>query len=145
MTPKVISGGKIFDNRGSVQFNNNFSFKNIKRFYIVHNYAKNFVRAWHGHLKEEKYIICIKGTFQISAVKLDNIKNPTKKNKIYNFYLNENDNKFLHIPKKYVNGTMSLEANSKLLIYSTSSLSESLRDDYRYNSKYWDPWKIDER
>ena len=40
---------------------------------------------------------------------------------------------------------MSLEANSKLLIYSTSSLSESLRDDYRYNSKYWDPWKINER
>ena len=95
MTPKVISGGKIFDNRGSVQFNNTLILKILSDF-IVHNYAKNFVRAW--TFKEEKYIICIKGTFQISAVKLDNIKTPVK-NKIYNFYLNENDNKFLYIPK----------------------------------------------
>ena len=113
--------------------------------YIVHNYSNNFVRAWHGHLREEKYITCIKGTFQISAVKLDNVKNPNKKNKIHTFYLNENDNKFLNIPKKYANGTMSLEKNSKILIFSTSSLSESLRDDYRYDSKYWDPWIINER
>tara|TARA_B110000238_G_C16131019_1_gene441432 strand:- start:580 stop:1017 length:438 start_codon:yes stop_codon:yes gene_type:complete len=145
MIPKIIEGNRIFDNRGSVQFNNDLKFQKIKRFYVVHNYSKNFVRAWHGHLKEEKYISCTKGTFQISAVQLDNIKKPGKKNKIFSFIVNENDNKFVHIPKGYANGTMSFEDNSKLLIFSTSDLNESINDDYRYESTYWDPWIIHER
>ena len=145
MIPKIIEGNRIFDNRGSVQFNNDLKFQKIKRFYVVHNYSKNFVRAWHGHLKEEKYISCTKGTFQISAVQLDKIKKPGKKNKIFSFIVNENDNKFIHIPKGYANGTMSFEDNSKLLIFSTSDLNESINDDYRYESTYWDPWIIHER
>jgi len=72
MSPKLITGNRIFDNRGSLRFSNDLSFKNIKRFYTVHNYNKNFIRAWHGHINEEKYIGCIKGTFQVSAVKIDN-------------------------------------------------------------------------
>ena len=86
MKPKLINGNRIYDNRGSLRFSNKLNFKNIKRFYIVHNYRKNFIRAWHGHLKEEKYIGCIKGTFQISAVKIDGTKNPSKKNKVFNFF-----------------------------------------------------------
>ena len=81
MEPKIISGNRIYDNRGSVRFNNNLEFKNLKRFYTVHNYSKNFIRAWHGHLKEEKLIGCIKGTFQVSAVKINNKKNQIKKTK----------------------------------------------------------------
>ena len=86
MEPKLISGRRIYDNRGSLRFSNDLKFKGIKRFYMVHNYNKNFIRAWHGHLKEEKFIGCIKGTFQVSAVKLDDIKKPNKKNKVYNFF-----------------------------------------------------------
>ena len=47
MDPKIISGNRIFDNRGSLIFNNNLKFDNIKRFYIVHNYSKNFI--WKKH------------------------------------------------------------------------------------------------
>ena len=54
MGPKLINGNRIFDNRGSLRFSNELSFKNIKRFYIVHNYAKILSRAWHGHMYEEK-------------------------------------------------------------------------------------------
>ena len=107
--------------------------------------AKNFIRAWHGHLKEEKYIGCIKGTFQISAVKIDNEKKPSKKNKIFNFILNKSDSDFVHIPKGFANGSMSLEDDSELLIFSTSSLSESLKDDFRFDAKYWNPWDINFR
>ena len=145
MDPKLINGNRIYDNRGSLRFSNELEFKKIKRFYMVHNYNKNFVRAWHGHLNEEKYIGCIKGTFQISAVRIDNIKRPNKKNKIHNFYLNKNNNNFVYIPKGYANGSMSLEENSELLIFSTSSINESLKDDIRYNSEYWNPWKINHR
>ena len=65
-----------------------------------------------------------------------------KKNKIFNFYLNQNDNNFLFIPKGYANGSMSLEENSELLIFSTSTLKESINDDFRYEANYWNPWKI---
>lgn len=145
MTPKIINGNRIFDNRGSLEFNNLISFKKIKRFYIVHNYSKNFIRAWHGHLKEEKIISCIRGTFQVSAVKIDNIHKPKKKNKIFSFFLNSNDTNYVHIPAGYANGSMSFEDNSKLLIYSSSTLNESLKDDYRFDPRYWNPWNINER
>ena len=145
MRPKIILGNRIFDNRGSVRFNNKLLFKNIKRFYTVHNYNNNFIRAWHGHFNEEKFIGCIKGTFQISAVKIDNKDNPSKKNKIYSFILNCSDSGFVHIPKGFANGSMSLEENSELLIFSTSTLKESLKDDIRYDPKYWDPWVVKQR
>ena len=32
--------------------------------------------------------------------------------------------------------SMSLEANSELLIFSTSTLKESLKDDIRYDANY---------
>ena len=145
MNPKLITGNRIFDNRGSLRFSNDLSFKNIKRFYTVHNYNKNFIRAWHGHLNEEKYIGCIKGTFQVSAVKIDNIKKPNKKNEIYNYFLNDSNNNFVHVPKGFANGSMSLEEISELLILSTSSIDESLNDDIRYDAEYWNPWKINNR
>ena len=145
MEPKLITGNRIFDNRGSVRFNNNLIFKDVKRFYTVHNYQKNFIRAWHGHFKEEKFIGCIKGTFQISAVKIENKKKPNKKNKIFTYYLNQSNNDFVYIPKGFANGSMSLEDNSELLIFSTSTIQDSLKDDYRFSPKYWNPWRINER
>lgn len=145
MDPKIITGNRIFDNRGSVRFNNNLNFKNIKRFYTVHNYQKNFIRAWHGHFKEEKFIGCIKGTFQVSAVKIDRKDKPNKKNKVFSYILNQSNNDFIHIPKGFANGSMSLEDNSELLIFSTSTVKDSLKDDFRYDYLYWDPWSINQR
>ena len=145
MQPSIIKGNRVYDNRGFLRFCNDFKFKNIKRFYTVSNYSKNFIRAWHGHLEEEKYICCIKGTFQVSAVKIDNVKNPNKNNKVFNYYLNKSNNDLIHIPKGYANGSMSLEDNSELMIFSTSSLEESLNDDFRYEFDYWNPWKIIQR
>ena len=59
--------------------------------------------------------------------------------------MNKSDSNFIHIPKGYANGSMSLEANSELLIFSTSTLKESLKDDIRYDANYWNPWKIENR
>lgn len=145
MDPKIITGNRIFDNRGSVRFNNNINFKNIKRFYTVHNYQKNFIRAWHGHFKEEKFIGCIRGTFQVSAVKIDRKDKPNKKNKVFSFILNQSNNDFVHIPKGFANGSMSLEDNSELLIFSTFTVKDSLKDDFRYDYLYWNPWSINHR
>ena len=40
---------------------------------------------------------------------------------------------------------IEVEDNSELLIFSTSSISESLKDDIRYEYKYWNPWNIKSR
>ena len=52
---------------------------------------------------------------------------------------------FYIFQRGYANGSMSLQSNSELLIFSTLSLKESIKDDYRYDYDYWDPWKISNR
>ena len=119
--------------------------KMLRDFTLFTITKKNFIRAWHGHFKEEKFIGCIKGTFQISAVKINNKNKPNKKNRIFSYFLNQSNNDFVYIPKGFANGSMSLEDNSELLIFSTSKVEDSLKDDYRFDPKYWNPWIINER
>lgn len=140
--PILIKGDTIFDNRGSVKFCNKITLHEIRRFYIINNYNKNFIRAWHGHFKEAKYITCIKGAFQVSCVKLTDKKKPSRKESVQTWYLSERKKEILYIPPKYANGTMSLIDNSELLVLSNSSLKESIKDDYRYPVDYWNPWVI---
>ena len=145
MRPKLIKGKLFVDNRGKVAFNNNFNFKKIKRFYVVQNHAKNFVRAWHGHKKEAKYIMCLIGHAQLCAIKIDNFNKPSKKLKIEKWFLSDSSTDIVYIPPGYANGFMSLTDNTKLIIFSTSTLKQSLKDDYRYPSRYWDVWKVEEK
>ena len=60
--PKIISGGLAVDDRGVVSFINDFNFSNVKRFYQVENHRQGFIRAWHGHKKEGKYVYVCQGS-----------------------------------------------------------------------------------
>ena len=136
--PKLFKGGISTDKRGSVSFNNNLKFeKKIKRFYLVENFKKNFARAWHGHKIEEKFILCIKGRAKVSAVKINNFTNPSKKFKPFHFILDSKIPNVVHVPAGYANGSKSLSKDMKLLIFSTSTLNQSLKDDFRFSEKYW--------
>ena len=137
MKPKLFKGGIAIDKRGSVSFNNSLVLNKIKRFYIVKNNKKNFVRAWHGHKVEAKYILCIGGNAKISAVKINNFKKPSKKSKVYNWVLDSKIPSVVYIPPGYANGSKSIKKNMKLLILSTSTLKQSLNDDYRFPEKFW--------
>lgn len=145
MKIKKIIGGISYDDRGCLVHNNNFNFNNVKRFYIIQNDKNNFIRAWHAHKKESKYFFCIKGKFKISLVKINNFKNPSKKLKIKNYILNSNISEILFVPKGYANGSMSLQKDSKLMVFSDLTINQSLKDDYRFPFDYWNPWKIDQR
>ncbi len=140
--PSLIDGDSFYDQRGSVSFINNLDLINIKRFYIVENHQQNFVRAWHAHKFEQKVFICIEGAAQISAVKVNNFENPSKDMEIFNFFLSEKKMQCVFIPKGYANGSMSLIKKTRLLIFSDSSLKESLNDDYRFPYDFWDNWNI---
>ena len=77
--PMLFSGNFKSDFRGKVYFNNNIVLSKIKRFYIVENKRAKFIRAWHGHKYEAKFIICLRGRARISAVKIQITKFRVKK------------------------------------------------------------------
>lgn len=137
---KVIKGSYFLDSRGLLVFNNNFNFKSIVRSYVVQNKNCNIIRAWHAHKQENKYFLVIQGAFQISAVKIDNFINPSKKLKPKNFFIKEKTGDILQIPGGYANGFKALYPNSILQIFSNSSLNKSIKDDFRYDYDYWNVW-----
>jgi len=145
--PTLIKGGISVDDRGYVIFNNEFEFKNIKRFYILHNFSKDTIRAFHGHLKESKYVMAVYGSAIIAAAKLSDIKSPDKNEKVYRFVISDKDPAICRIPAGYANGFKVLEDTSKILFFSTNTLDESLDDDYRYPFDYWgkEVWEVENR
>jgi dTDP-4-dehydrorhamnose 3,5-epimerase len=153
--PKIISGGVAVDDRGSVSFVNDFDFSDVKRFYQVQNHRRGFIRAWHGHKKEAKYVYVPYGSALIGAIPIPNSvymdemggdvelipgnKGPEK------FILSSKSPKVLYIPAGYANGVMSLEENTIVQFFSTSTLEESLGDDERFDYDKWNIWEEDFR
>ena len=143
-SPLIKQVKTSFDDRGEISHCNEFSFKTnkIRRFYIIQNNRINFVRAWHGHKKEEKFIQILNGSIKISVVKIDNWKKPSKKLKQIVYVLNYKNPCILHIPGGYAHGIQTLKKDTKYIVYSNFSLNQSLNDDYRYSFDYWGDWKI---
>lgn len=141
---KIFSGGLATDKRGQVSFVNDFNFKDVKRFYQIKNSPSEPIRAFHGHMKEAKYFYVASGSILLAAVRLDNPKNPSKSNPVSRNIISAKNPTVVRIPIGYANGFKSLEKNTVVLIFSTSSLSESQGDDYRYPADYWgkDIWKV---
>ena len=62
MTPQLIEGGNFSDHRGTLSYVNDFSFKDIERFYIISNSVTHPVRAWQGHKLDAKNFYCLSGS-----------------------------------------------------------------------------------
>jgi len=140
-----IPGGKAFDDRGSLTFINDLDLTMFKRFYIVENHSKGFVRAWHGHTKEAKAVVVVSGSALVAAVKVDNWESPSKDLKIERVVLSSEKPTALLVPAGYANGFMTLTESAKVMFLSTSSLEESAGDDIRFDARLWNPWNIEER
>lgn len=143
--PYLIEGGLAVDDRGKVAFVNDFSFEGVKRCYMVSNHRVGFVRAWHAHRREAKYIMVVKGEAIVAAVAIDDWDNPAKDSPINRYILSEQKPAVLYIPRAYANGFMTLSPDTLIMYFSTSSLEESQGDDIRYHARYWDPWQVEER
>lgn len=140
-----IDGGLAVDDRGQVSFVNDFDFLEVKRFYMVSNHKAGFIRAWHAHKKEAKYVLVVTGAAVVGAVKIDDWDKPSKKSEVHRYVLSEKKPAVLYIPAGYANGFMSLTKDAQIIFFSTSSLEDSLNDDIRYDSRYWDIWSVEER
>ena len=154
-SPTLINGGVAVDDRGSIRFVNDFDFSGVKRFYQIcsHSDLKGFVRAWHGHRKEGKYVYVAKGSAIVGAVKmevrgdLNDIHDALieKEGEPQRFVLSSQSPKVLWIPPGYANGFMSLEPDTIVQFFSTSSLEDSLEDDIRFPADTWNIWDIEQR
>jgi dTDP-4-dehydrorhamnose 3,5-epimerase-like enzyme len=136
--PKILNGGKAVDDRGSVSFVNEFDFAGVKRFYQVENHQAGFIRAWHGHRKEGKYIYLAAGAALVGAVSLET-------EKISKFVLSADTPKVLWVPPNYTNGFMNLRENTVVIFFSTATMEETKGDDIRFPYNKWDIWQKDYR
>ena len=146
MELKLINGGLATDDRGSVRFVNEFNFEGVKRFYQVQNHRAGFIRAWHGHHKEGKYVYVAKGSALIGAVPIDMMSNQAvDQSKVFKAVLSSNNPKVLFIPSGYANGFKSLEEDTIVQFFSTSTLEESMGDDIRFDYRLVNIWEEDYR
>ena len=146
-TPRLLDGGLAIDDRGQLTFVNPFDFKGIKRFYLVENFSTQIIRAWHGHIKEAKYVLVVAGSAIAAAVEMNDTERPNKSNPVHRFILSARKPSVLFIPPGYANGFRSLEERTKVVFFSTSSVEESKNDDYRFAFDYWgkEVWQIKNR
>jgi dTDP-4-dehydrorhamnose 3,5-epimerase len=145
MAAELVRGGLAVDDRGEVGFVNDFTFDGVKRFYTVANHAQGFVRAWHGHKHEAKYVMAVAGAALICCIEIDDWDSPSPELEVQRFVVSDRSPAVVHVPAGYVNGFMTLTADAKLMFFSTSGLEESLGDDFRFPARYWDPWHVEER
>jgi dTDP-4-dehydrorhamnose 3,5-epimerase len=144
---RIIEGNIHIDDRGSLYFANEFNFLGVKRFYQILNFSKSTIRAFHGHLEEAKYFYISKGSAIVAVVKLDDVKSPSKDLEVKRYILSDKKPQILFIPPKYANGFRALENDTRIIIFSTSTLEESESDDFRFPADYWgnEIWEIENR
>lgn len=142
---RLFTGNIGIDDRGEVGFVNEFDFAGVKRFYTVLNHRAGFIRAWHGHRREAKYVTVVQGAALIGAVPVDDWAAPDRQAPVSRHVLSSRKPSVLYIPPGHCNGFMSLTEDAKLMFFSTATLDESRDDDIRFDARYWDIWHIEER
>lgn len=142
-----LSGGLSVDDRGTVRFVNDFNplSLGVRRFYQVENHCSRFIRAWHAHLKEAKYVYVAQGSALVGMVRINPDGSIIPDYQASTFVLSSKMPKVLYIPPCHANGFMTLEPDTIMMFFSTSTLCESKGDDIRFDYKCWDVWDIEPR
>jgi dTDP-4-dehydrorhamnose 3,5-epimerase-like enzyme len=132
--PAILDIPLNIDDRGYVYCAmDNLGLEGIKRTYVVENFARGQIRAWHGHEVGATYIHVISGASKIAALNLlSYYMNSTMNPMEYKIHtLSARKPQLFYIPPGWANGHMSLEEGTKLLVYSTLSFEEVKSDDKR--------------
>ena len=134
---RIIQGKLFADDRGFLKFVNEFDFKGVRRFYQVENFSPATIRAFHGHMREAKYVYVASGSALICVVALDDPRNPSRDRQVERHVLSAADPRILYIPPAHANGFKVLEADTRIIFFSTATLEESCADDCRFAFDYW--------
>lgn len=133
----------------------------IKRTYVVENFVRGQIRAWHGHKNGGTFFHVIKGAVKAGALPFtahDEFHNNltlkhamvAEKRKIKDactlVTLTERSPKLFYIPPGHFNGAYSLTDESKILVYSTVLFDEVKADDVRLPATFLeDIWEVKHR
>lgn len=144
--PRLIKGGVAVDDRGVVTFCNNFDMSTIKRFYMLENHQEGFVRAWHGHIKEAKWIMCVSGVAVVGVAKIIFEYNESPDLDSPDSFILCSDGDVLYVPPGYANGHKNLIRGTRLIHFSNLTLGESEDDDVRFDAgNHGWVWEVKER
>jgi len=102
----------------------------IRRIYVVENFSRGQIRAWHGHRSGDTFLHCINGAVKCAGLNLDNV------DEVVSGVLTESNPRLFKVPRGWANGAESLTDGTKLLVLSTLSFDEAKLDDGRL------PWDI---
>ena len=136
MTPTLISGGNHKDERGILNFNNDFDMSLVKRMYLIENVDTLFKRRWQGHKIEQRWFSATIGKFKIEIIKIHDWENPSKKLEKITFEISSENADVLHIPAGYVSSIQAMVKSSKLLVMADYKLG-TISDDYKYPTDYF--------
>ena len=137
---KVIRGEIFRDERGQISSLNEFHFEGVRRTYIIHHPDASVVRGWHAHQFERKWFYCIKGSFSVALVKVDNWENPSSDLKAEVFHLTAEESRIVCVPAGYANCLKAHEPGSIMQVFSDKVLPEALGDSWRYDKSMWVDW-----
>ena len=137
---QVIKGEIFHDHRGQISSLNHFCFDGVERFYFIHHPDASVIRGWHGHQFEKKWFYCVKGSFTLALVKIDDWEHPSPDLKAEIFRLNDQQSDIVCVPLGYANCLKAGEAGSVLLVYSGKRYEEALSDSWRYPADNWVDW-----
>jgi dTDP-4-dehydrorhamnose 3,5-epimerase len=112
----------------------------IKRIYYTTHFDTDTVRAWQGHKIESRWLICVKGSFKVKLVEIDDWVNPSDSLKVYEYELSADKQEVLYIPNGFANGFRALEVNAKLMIMSNYGFNEIDNDQIRFDQNKWTKW-----
>ncbi|WBV61559.1 WxcM-like domain-containing protein [Chryseobacterium camelliae] len=132
----LLKGNRHQDERGVITFNNDFDASPIKRMYTIENHSVECIRGWQGHKIEQRWFACMKGSFEISVIEVDNFTQPSKDLTIQKYFLTEDMLTYLHIPSGCITAIQSKSLGSKLLVLADYGLGE-INDEFRYSLDYF--------
>lgn len=137
---QIINGEIFRDHRGQISSLNAFCFDGVERFYFIHHPDVSVIRGWHGHQFEKKWFYCVKGSFTMAFVKIDNWENPSPDLNAEVINLSDQKSDIICVPEGYANCIKAGESESILMVYSGKILSEALTDSWRYDNSMWVDW-----
>lgn len=132
----LFKGKSHKDERGIITYNNDFDASQIKRIYTVENHSTDFIRGWQGHKIEQRWFACMKGSFEISVIVVDDFINPSKAARVQKYSLQDDVLTYLYIPSGCITAIQAKEEHSKLLVLADHNLGE-INDEYRYGLEYF--------
>src|SRR5258705_3813998 len=124
MKATLHQGGRHTDKRRIIRFVNEKVQGYYRRFYLINHPDTKVIRAWQGHLREEKAFYAISGSFTIAVVSPVRFEAPGDDEIPDLFQLTAKNNYFLRVNGGCYTGIKALTSNAILLVLSGFDLAD---------------------